>query len=380
VTALNGPGQIKRATQADWASDNPTLLDGELGLVRLTGAAGRIGVKVGDGATVANSLGYPSGTFTPPGTKITHADVQPGLVVVGRTGGTGEFACVSSANNAGGIVFGYAGTDGAATGQIDGTATLGLCGGYIYGEDGGDASLSLHGPALVVGGGFASGAGSTVGIHASYGWAGGYVAHWNETTGSTITSIEGRFAGLAFGYAAYGGHIYATQGTALGTAYGVGALVRTSEGWAFGFAYTGSDVTHTTSYAQVHAEARGALAFGYANADVASPALARIWASAKGAFAGGHAVAATSSNGLITASALGAFAFGDAQPGESIVASAAGAVQFAPGTNAVADSFQVGNDFHVYTNGAPASPALGAWWIAGGYVYIRSGGVSVKIT
>ena len=65
----------------------------------------------------------------------------------------------------------------------------------------------------------------------------------------------------------------------------------------------------------------------------------RLQAGGAGAWAGGH-INVNGISRVIEANANGSFAFGSAANG-NIVASAAGAIQFGPGTNNVADSFQL---------------------------------------
>lgn len=56
MTALNVPIQQHRGTASSWVANNPTLLAGELGVETNTGK-----VKVGDGVTAWNDLGYIAG-------------------------------------------------------------------------------------------------------------------------------------------------------------------------------------------------------------------------------------------------------------------------------------------------------------------------------
>lgn len=102
-----------------------------------------------------------------------------------------------------------------------------------------------------------------------------------------------------------------------------------------------------------------------------------ITSSGAGSFAQGRAYGGYG----ITASANGAFAQGHAYSG-SIIASASNAAQFGPGTNALADTLQIGSAGLRFkgTVNAPAAPQNGDHWLDGsGNVVIRSGGVSVTI-
>ena len=55
---MAGTGQFRRGTTAEWSGANPTLADGELGIERLIDGSTKI--KIGDGVTHWNSLGYTS--------------------------------------------------------------------------------------------------------------------------------------------------------------------------------------------------------------------------------------------------------------------------------------------------------------------------------
>jgi len=95
-----------------------------------------------------------------------------------------------------------------------------------------------------------------------------------------------------------------------------------------------------------------------------------------GSFAQGNATQGYN----ITASGRGSMARGYTSTG-NIQATAANAVQFGPGVNALADSVQFGNaGIRIKgTAGAPGALQDGDIWRAGAYVYIRSNGVSVQI-
>lgn len=175
-----------------------------------------------------------------------------------------------------------------------------------------------------------------------------------------IRTRNGQQASLAFGRAEHdyyetggSGDIYArgNGGLAFGSAFGViGAAAITADddgGLAFGtvqaYAYAGS----------ITADGGGSLAFG---SIYAYGAIAGISATGPGSMAVGYT------------------------DGDEITASAAGAVQFAPGVNAVANSLAVGTGLRLHADGAPASPRNGDIWVDGsGNVVVRSGGASVTI-
>lgn len=384
MTDLYGPIQSRIETAANWASSNPTLLLGEIGIARI--ATGRIGVKVGDGATAWNSLGYAAGTFGAAGLGITQPYANPAAIIAAFTAGDGVIRVPTSANRTNGLLTGYAGTDGGdAIAEISSASSLhGAVGGYCYARQSGQAYVYHRGPGLTLGGAFAEGTGSTVRLHGNYGWAGGYVAHWNDTAGSTTTEIFAQSNGVAFGYAAYGGRIYAAQGVALGTAYGPGAQLEANTGSVFGFAYIGSDTSLTGMSVKLKASGQGSAVFGYAKAS-ASSRNARIYATERGGMAGGFAQADASFDALINASGKAALAFGycyASGAAASIVASGKGSVQFGPGTNAVDNSLAVGAALRL--NGPVGTPGAlrnGDVWVGvGGHLYARGNGATVQLT
>jgi hypothetical protein len=105
-----------------------------------------------------------------------------------------------------------------------------------------------------------------------------------------------------------------------------------------------------------------------------------ITASAAGSFAHGRASSAIGGTNIL-ASGLGSMAIGDADTG-SIEATAANSVQFGPGTNALADSVKIGGGGIQFFGiaAAPGAPGNGMFWVAGGNVYVRTGGISKNMT
>lgn len=101
-----------------------------------------------------------------------------------------------------------------------------------------------------------------------------------------------------------------------------------------------------------------------------------ISATGTGSFAHGLA-----SNNDILASGTGSLAHGSASAGD-ITASATNSVQFGAGTNAEAESLQVGGKIRIKgTAGEPTSNLHnGDIWVDAGDVFIRTGGISVNIT
>lgn len=137
----------------------------------------------------------------------------------------------------------------------------------------------------------------------------------------------------------------------------------------------------------------GSFAFGFADAQTGTTT--EIFTYGKGSFAMGKAYNGTiqagngtygsfafgSANGFnITATGDGSLAFGSATAA-NISASATNSAQFFEGSNTQAGSLSVGTTVRLKgTTGAPTSPRNGDIWVNSNYVYIRSNGVSVKIT
>lgn len=100
-----------------------------------------------------------------------------------------------------------------------------------------------------------------------------------------------------------------------------------------------------------------------------------LTASGQGAMAQGRA-----STFDIVASGDGSLAHGDSTAG-AITASATNATQLGPGTNALADSLQVGSAGLRLkgTTGAPGTLQDGDVWVSGGSVFVRTGGVTKNL-
>ena len=226
-------------------------------------------------------------------------------------------------------------------------------------------------------GGYGYGAG-TVGASAAGAVAQGYV----NGAGSISASASGAFAR---GYAYDSGTIAASSqgGTAWGWAGGTGSSISAQSNpgaHAHGWVYNGATIiasgygSHANGSASDGGDILAAGLGSFATGRVDNSGT--ISSSGIGSFAGGQVVG---SNYEISTSYSGAFVWGSATTGD-IIATAVGAVQFAPGTNNVANSLAVGADLRLHADGAPGTPRNGDQWVASGYVYIRSNGASVKIT
>jgi hypothetical protein len=206
-------------------------------------------------------------------------------------------------------------------------------------------------------------------------FVGGYVESTTGTASIIATEI-GAFA--------YGATAMLSAGTAAIQANGAGS-------WAGGFVDSAGDIDATPS-------AGGGFAFGRCTGNGV------IRCDGEGTFARGRAIdgnavidaigagaqasgSAEGGTAAILAAGLGAFAHGSTTDGD-ISASATNSVQFGIGTNAEADSLQVGQPtdsaaggLRLNAGGIPGTPIDGDIWVdASGNVIIQSGGTSYSIS
>ncbi len=243
--------------------------------------------------------------------------------------------------------------------------------------------------------GYAGGAGSTV----SSSGDGGFAQGWAGYGGDIISTGFGSFAqgecyggaitasnngAFAQGYT-YSGSITASDRAsfARGHTYGAGAAITASGRAAhvMGYAKTsgvisaGGRGSSARGYvvgvgSKLYSGAHGSTAIGYAGGG------SHIYANGYGSFAAGRGYG----NDII-AGYTGAFAHGSANTAD-IVASAENAVQFGPGTNAIANSFRVGTGLRLHGIGGvtPGTIANGDFWLDSvGFVQVRSNSSTVRI-
>lgn len=330
---------------------------------RWGGVAARLGIFVGSSyGAIPGAINYTPGAGT-----IEYDAAQTGLmagnlVEEGSGESTISLGAAGSGRWKGAAVFGSATTidAGDATLSCSGGGSVAIGTTYSYGA--GSSILDNDGfGSLAVGYSWGAGDstldhGASGGLTAAYvfgpgtqhvrNWGGGgflagYCSTWIAGNTSRIFNDAG--GGFVAGHIRNGGGSGNTARLSTsGSAYG--AFVQGSV-YAYGSGYTGE-----------------------------------IIATGPGAFAQGY-VKAYGGSAAIQATAAGAFAVGYAYQ-TNIIASAANAVQFGPGTNALANSLQVGSAGIRLkgTSGAPGTPQNGDMWVNGGFVYIRSNGVSVQIT
>jgi len=286
----------------------------------------------------------------------------------------------------GGLLAGSQGGAGTNIHKLDGGAFPAIaCIGNTASQAGGTATLqATRGGAVAFGSAYAYGSG-TAKVQAS-----GYSAFTaGYAYGSGISTLEATNSGsLAFGYAngRSGTGTAKLRSTSNGSfAAGMArqqassgtATVQASGAGSFAQGYVRGSSTANTL---LRATGRGAFAQGSARADSASTAT--LEATQAGSFAQGYARVTVTGGATaeIQSTAQGSFAVGYAK-NTTIAATAINAAQFGPGSNALADSLQVGSAGIRLkgTTGAPATPQNGDIWVNAGYTYIRSNGVSKKI-
>lgn len=229
---------------------------------------------------------------------------------------------------------------------------------------------SMFGSAYVSAGN--SNIGELLSTNTAYGsFTGGYVwSHGSGSTGRVRNNGGGSFLWCYINKTGAGTSLAETTGAgafAVGRIEGAGTHTLRGSG---GGSFTQGLLLGNTGSSRIEGGGAGSFAQGRANTG------GTIRATNRGSFAQGN----TDGNAIL-ASGHGSFAQGSAATG-TITASATNAVQFGPGTNALADSLQVGGAGLRLkgTAGAPATPQNGDQWVSGGFVYIRSNGVSVQIT
>lgn len=196
---------------------------------------------------------------------------------------------------------------------------------------------------------------------------------------------SGSNGSFAQGYV-YEGTILSSQSGALaqGYAYNASDIQATNEGaLARGHALDGSTIratglgAHAMGYANdaaiIEATGKGCTAMGAGNL-----AGSYLRAANAGAFAHGYAVAGYT----LEANGVGNFALGATQSQDVRATGGSNCGQLGEGTNTLADSTQFGAAGlrMKHSVGAPGIPQNGDMWIAGGNVYVQSGGVARNIT
>jgi len=276
----------------------------------------------------------------------------------------GSYKAVMTAGN----VFSY--STGAARIINIGGGSLAMGSAFSYGA--GNALINVTGP------------GSFTCAYAYTGYGGGAKNH------TLLNSGIGSFLG---GYSYGGGQIDITSSAQGSFCQGFWACANTNgfsimRATGAGAFAQGAVANNAAVTSTLEATGDG----GFAQGHIAGSG--RITASGDGSFAQGRASAGgfieatqagTFAHGLaftndIRATAIGSFAVGDATSGD-IIASGVNSCQFGPGTNALADTVQIGNAGIRFkgTAGAPGALQNGDVWVNAGYMYFRTNGVSVKM-
>lgn len=285
--------------------------------------------------------------------------------------------------------------------------------GFAHGIAANGATVRANGRASLAGG-FSVGVGALIEAGAGATNGRGALAHGFASIGNGAAAQTSRLRSRARGAAVFGYSLTSVAAVAhvadIDTqTYAYGSLTA-------GYAYAAGTVAST---ARVRNEASGSLLVAGVSTTGAGGPTSEARTQAVGAFAcgrlggaGGHTLSAAGAGSVaggyldgatgvtVEATVQGAFARGDAASGyniqatgrgsfafgradtEAIVASAANAAQWGPGTNALADSLKVGvAGLRLKgTTGAPGAPVDGDFWVAGGNVYVRSGGATQNLT
>lgn len=329
---------------------------------------GRLGMFVGESGATGNII-------APAGSIRTFGGTAPAGLMIGNqvrlsSGVTelqlqgGSYKAVMTAGN----VFSY--STGAARILNVGGGSLAMGSAFSYGA--GNALINVTGP------------GSFTCAYAYTGYGGGAKNH------TLLNSGIGSFLG---GYSYGVGQIDITSSAQGSFCQGFWACANTNgfsimRATGAGAFAQGAVANNAAVTSTIEATGDG----GFAQGHIAGSG--RITASGDGSFAQGRATgggfieatqAGTFAHGLasvndVRATANGSFAVGDATSGD-IIASGVNSCQFGPGTNALADTVQIGNAGIRFkgTAGAPGALQNGDVWVNAGYMYFRTNGVSVKM-
>lgn len=327
-------------------------------------------------------------------------------------------------------------------GLVPGPTAADITGNYLLQADGdwvappASGGLNQHGSGTFTETGNGANIGGTTGTNGVIAaTSAGSFAHGNADGASSVVRATDE-GSAAFGMARAGGVLDSTgRGSmAFGYPYGSGAVITATDSGSLAFGQAGfgayaSTINSTgvgsiasgycygsSAAANITAAANGSLALGHINgagyiyaSETSSVAIGyisgtgRVRSGGKGSMAigyskgtgttdgisitgGGGSIAmgyATGAGAHVSAQLKGGFAGGYAAAGEDIFSSANGAFQWAPGTNSVANSLQVGttgSGIHLHADGAPGTPQNGDMWVANNNVYIRTGGATQNIS
>lgn len=340
---------------------------------------------------------------------------ERGAVAMGASRYFGDIAATGPGSFAGGDAYGYASSESRIVASGLGSFAHGISAGPADILAAGNGSLAtgypisvtVGGPAATVnagGNGSLAGGSVTAANYASTleatgpgSFAFGRCAQDPGKSGPTVFRASGPGA-VAMGVSYDENATLLAAGTAsfvCGIAISYGASIATMEAisptangaWAGGFAGASNGYT-----ARVAVEENGAWAFGKCAAISANQGIVAseegsiaqgraqdgsIYASGFGSMARGFA----DSDYNITASGDGACAMGSTSTGD-IQATYENSFQFGPGVNAAADQFQIGDGGIRFkgTTGAPIALQDGDFWVASGYVYCRTNGVTKNLS
>lgn len=354
--AFTGSQQVQNLTVAtnqtrDFGSDSNRLnsVRGRLGVfVGSSDAAGAIG-STGTRSFGSNPTGLVAGNQVQTSTGVASHYLKggnyKGVACIGNVNAQGTGTAKLNNNAGGASVFGSAFTNSTGNAEVRATRYGNFTAAYPGTLGSGNHLFHNNGTGSFL-------AGYSVGTNSNFttyvGAGGSFTNILGKCYGATALTVNNTGAG-----AFCSGFANATSGTHTWSVSGNGSF---AQGAMLNSVFTSSG--------------KGSFAQGYGNAS-------NIVSSGGGAFAHGYAKAGNA----ITASGIGSFACGYSNAGV-ITASAANAVQFGVGTNALADSVQIGNSGLRLkgTTGAPGTPQNGDLWVANNYVYVRTNGVTKNMS
>lgn len=354
-----------------------------------TTALANAGIIFGDagvGATIQSTGAAAKGSIVgglATGTGSTISNNATGCIVVGYTKAGGTL----SATNDGSAVFGAAYENGTITAGGIGSfatgfvSTYGEPSGRIYSGSAGGFGTFASG--WVIGGGF-------IGAYGNGAFASGAMDNRGGHTGYIHAKAIGSFAQGYVDRCNRGIYSGSLGSFAQGFAYSDNGYIGANGSGSFaqGYVYNG----------QIKAGQQGTFAHGYIwgggvidASGIGAVAIAYATGGGKVYSNGNFSVVMARAGGdTINATGRGAIIMGTSWYNSSyITASGDGSVVFCytqdsnPATNAVDNSLQVGPDntqVRIIGSGAPLTPRNGDIWVANNYTYVRSNGVSVKIT
>lgn len=375
-TEVTGEGALAYLNSLAHAATTGLGADDHTQYIRVDGTRAFTGAQ-----TTQALLPSTDGTYDLGTAAARYNVVNAGLLRIAR--GAGTFTQTNNGNIVGVATLGV-GATGVATvkATTSNVNVLSIAVGYARVTTDGIATVEATGPGSFAHGGVTSSDSATIKVSATgtAAFASGIAGSSGGTALAISQVLSSGFGSFAQGYVVGGdsntAYIRATSSGAFAQGYCRGGSFEVKNGDIAATGH-GSFAVGYASSASLVASGIGSFAQGAANG--VSTTTTNIIASGSGSFAHGLA-----SGYEILASADGAFAVGDTNYTASIIASAVNAAQFGPGTNAQADSMQIGSAGLRLkgTTGAPTTKQNGDHWMGGtgnAFVTVRSNAKDVQL-